>query len=253
MNRPFCIGWRRRGSLVSAIPPDPVTQPVDALGSRFSGSLPRCRKVGHQCGTPRRVLPGLTNGTMQHRASPRDDDPRQPAARRALSTNESSMSATVAASASVSSGPSVSTTTRPPIRAANIIMPIGLLALSLRALRPSDTSHMCFAAKWASLADAGVCSPCASTIPTTGCGTRRNHPRGCQADRRAADGPEQTARAGPHSSRSGCPYHGPIPARRLDRGVVAVPVGLPTGAHVRCPTGRSCAIKIEVVTLISDA
>src|SRR5215471_14991908 len=75
----------------------------------------------------------------------------------------------MASIASLSSGPSVSSRTRVPLPAASIITPMMLLALTLRPLRPSETSHWYLAASCVSLAAARACSPSLLTISTSRC------------------------------------------------------------------------------------
>jgi hypothetical protein len=83
-----------------------------------------------------------------------------------------------ASSASNSSGPSVSSTTRLPLPAASIITPIKLLAFTLRPLCAMVTSHWYFAATSVSLAHADAFSPSSLTISTSSCGMNRILPAG---------------------------------------------------------------------------
>src|SRR5947207_15502796 len=59
--------------------------------------------------------------------------------------------------------------TRLPLPAASIITPIKLLALTLRPLRASETSHKYFEASWTSLADAAAFNPGVLTISISRC------------------------------------------------------------------------------------
>src|SRR5437867_6364258 len=75
----------------------------------------------------------------------------------------------IASIASLSSGPSVSSTIRLPLPAASIITPMMLFALTLRPLRPSETSHWYLAASWVSFAAARACNPSLLMISTSCC------------------------------------------------------------------------------------
>ena len=85
------------------------------------------------------------------------------------SPNRSAIRAAIAPSASTSSGPSVSITMRLPWAATNIITPMKLLPLTLRAFRSIDTLHRNRAASSVNLAAAVALRPDALTISTSRC------------------------------------------------------------------------------------
>src|SRR5215471_16802206 len=80
----------------------------------------------------------------------------------------------MASIASVSSGPSVSSTTRLPLPAASIITPMMLFAFTLRPLRANEISHWYFAASWVSFAAARACSPSLLMISVSRCSIGRD-------------------------------------------------------------------------------